>query len=341
MSLHRKNFESLESIRELFGNLPAPDEEARNAALARNRTLTKPEGSLGRLDDLAVWYAGWRGEAAPVLEAPQILIFAGNHGVAARGVSAFPAEVTAQMVKNFQAGGAAINQLAALSGAKLDIRPLQLARPVADIAGGPAMTGEEFAEAFSTGWRAVDPDADVLIAGEMGIGNTTSAAAIAFALFGGEARLWVGSGTGIDGEGHRRKTGAVEQAVSVNRDKCVDGLDVLRCLGGREVAAMAGAILCARHLKIPVVLDGYVCTAAAAVLEAQRKGSIEHVVSGHLSAERPHKKLLDKLGLEPLIDLDMRLGEGSGAAVALMILKCAVACHSRMATFNEAGVSSK
>ena len=341
MSLHCENFESLERMRELFDNLPAPDEEAKNAALARNRTLTKPEGSLGRLDDLAVWYAGWRGEAAPVLEAPQILIFAGNHGVAARGVSAYPAEVTAQMVKNFQAGGASINQLAALSGAKLDICPLRLTLPVADITGGPAMTVEEFAEAFSTGWRAVAPGADVLIAGEMGIGNTTSAAAIACALFGGEACSWVGSGTGVDGEGYRRKADAVEQAVSVNRDRCVDGLAVLRCLGGREIAAMAGAILSARHSMIPVVLDGYVCTAAAAALEVQRKGSIEHVVSGHLSAEKPHKTLLEKLGLEPLLDLEMRLGEGSGAAVALMILKCAVACHSQMATFEEAGVSSK
>ena len=341
MKLLSEHFDSVEWIRELFDDLPPPDEESRAAALARNRTLTKPEGSLGRLDHLAVWYAGWRGEAAPVLQAPQILIFAGNHGVAARGVSAFPAEVTAQMVANFHAGGAAINQLAALSGAKLDICPLQLARPTADITAGPAMTVEEFAEAFSTGWRKVDPGADVLVAGEMGIGNTTSAAAIACALFGGEASSWVGSGTGIDGEGYQRKADAVEQAVSVNHDGCVDGLDVLRCLGGREVAAMAGAILCARHSMIPVVLDGYVCTAAAAALEVQRKGSIKHVVSGHLSAERPHKNLLEKLGLAPLLDLGMRLGEGSGAAVALMILKCAVACHSRMATFDEAGVSSK
>ena len=341
MKFHSGNFDSVERIRELFDDLPTPDEAARNAARARNRALTKPEGSLGRLDDLAVWYAGWRSEAAPVLEAPQILIFAGNHGVAARGVSAFPAEVTAQMVENFRAGGAAINQLADSSGAKLEICPLHLARPVADITAGPAMTSEEFAEAFTTGWRKVDPGADVLIAGEMGIGNTTSAAAVAYSLFGGEASRWVGSGTGIDGEGYQRKTGAVEQAVSVNRSGCVDGLDVLRCLGGREIAAMAGAILCARHSMIPVVLDGYVCTAAAAALEIQRKGSIDHVISGHLSAERPHGILLEKLGLAPLLDLGMRLGEGSGAAVALMILKCAVACHSRMATFDEAGVSSK
>ena len=341
MGIRDDNIDSVDRIRGLFDDLPTPDEEASNAALARNRTLTKPEGSLGRLDDLAVWFAGWRCAAAPVLDAPQILIFAGNHGVAGRGVSAFPAEVTAQMVENFRAGGAAINQLAAMSGAKLDICPLHLARPVADITDGPAMTDDEFAEAFTTGWRIVDPGADVLIAGEMGIGNTTSAAAIACALFGGEARCWVGTGTGIDSEGYRRKTDAVERAVSVNLDECADGIDVLRCLGGREIAAMAGAILCARHSMIPVILDGYVCTAAAAALEAQRKGSIDHVVSGHLSAETPHRLLLEKLGLAPLLDLGMRLGEGSGAAAALMVLKCAVACHSRMATFDEAGVSSK
>lgn len=341
MGIRDNDIDSVGRIRELFKDLPTPDEEAGDAALARNRTLTKPESSLGRLDDLAVWYAGWRSAVAPVLEAPQILIFAGNHGVATRGVSAFPAEVTAQMVENFQAGGAAINQLAAMSGAKLDICPLHLAQPVADITDGPAMTGEEFAEAFMKGWRTVDPGADVLIAGEMGIGNTTSAAAIACALFGGEARRWVGTGTGIDGEGYRRKISAVEKAISVNRDGCADGIDVLRCLGGREIAAMAGAILRARHSMIPVILDGYVCTAAAATLEAQRKGSIDHVVSGHLSAETPHRLLLEKLGLAPLLDLSMRLGEGSGAAVALMVLKCAVACHSRMATFDEAGVSSK
>lgn len=327
-------------IRRLLANLPSADIRARDAARERNGALTKPAGSLGRLEELAVWYAGWRGEAAPQIEAPQILVFAGNHGVAARGVSAYPSEVTGQMVANFRSGGAAINQLASSADAKLDVHPIELDRPTGDISSGPAMSEDEFAEAFATGWRAVDAASDLVIAGEMGIGNTTSAAAIAFALYGGSAQDWTGRGTGVEGDRLRRKAEIVGMAVDANRAGCADGIGVLRCLGGRETAAMAGAVVRARHERIPVVLDGYICTAAAACIARDSASALEHAVAGHLSAESPHRMLLDRLGLEPLLDLRMRLGEASGAAVAVQVLKCALACHSGMATFGEAGVTS-
>lgn len=327
-------------IRGLLADLPSADTRARDAARERNDALTKPAGSLGRLEELAVWYAGWRGEAAPLIEAPQILVFAGNHSVASRGVSAYPSEVTAQMVVNFRSGGAAINQLASSAGAKLDVHPIELDRPTGDISSGPAMSEAEFVDAFGVGWRAVDPASDLMVAGEMGIGNTTSAAAIALALYGGSATDWTGRGTGVEGASLKRKAEIVSQAVDANRTEITDGIGALRCLGGRETAAMAGAIVRARHERIPVVLDGYVCTAAAACLARDNAQALEHAVSGHLSAEAPHRMLLDRLGLEPLLDLRMRLGEASGAAVAVQVLKCALACHSGMATFEAAGVTS-
>lgn len=340
MDYGRREPATFSDIRGLLADLPSADIRARDAARERNAALTKPAGSLGRLEELAVWYAGWRGNAAPQIEAPQILVFAGNHGVAARGVSAYPSEVTGQMVANFRSGGAAINQLASSAGAKLDVHPIELDRPTGDISSGPAMSEDEFAEAFATGWRAVDAASDLVVAGEMGIGNTTSAAAIAFALYGGSAQDWTGRGTGVEGARLRRKAEIVGMAVDANRAGCADGISVLRCLGGRETAAMAGAFVGARHKSIPVILDGYICTAAVACLYRDEVRVLEHTVAGHLSAEAPHRMLLDRLGLEPLLDLRMRLGEASGAAVAVQVLKCALACHSGMATFGEAGVTS-
>ena len=340
MDYRRREPATFSDIRGLLADLPSADIRARDAARERNAALTKPAGSLGRLEELAVWYAGWRSNAAPQIEAPQILVFAGNHGVAARGVSAYPSEVTGQMVANFRSGGAAINQLASSAGAKLDVHPIELDRPTGDISSGPAMSKDEFAEAFATGWRGVDAASDLVVAGEMGIGNTTSAAAIAFALYGGSAQDWTGRGTGVEGAKLRRKAEIVGMAVDANRAGCADGISVLRCLGGRETAAMAGAIVGARHKSIPVILDGYICTAAAACLYRDEVRVLEHAVAGHLSAEAPHRMLLDRLGLEPLLDLRMRLGEASGAAVAVQVLKCALACHSGMATFGEAGVTS-
>ncbi|MEE9388781.1 MAG: nicotinate-nucleotide--dimethylbenzimidazole phosphoribosyltransferase [Paracoccaceae bacterium] len=328
---------SLAQFRDILAGFTGPDGEASLSAEERNSQLTKPPGSLGRLEDLAMWYAGWRGDPRPSIEAPQVIIFAGNHGVTTQGISAFPAEVTAQMVANFSHGGAAINQLAKLMGAKLDVHGLELERPTADFSQGPAMDAAEVVAALNAGWGAVHPASDVLVVGEMGIGNTTSAAAIAAALFGGKAAGWTGRGTGLNDAGLETKVRVVERALSVNTDR--DPLEILRCLGGRELAAMAGAIARARDLRIPVILDGFICTAAAAVLEAAQPGALDHAVAGHVSAEAAHKVLLGKLGKQPLLALGMRLGEGSGATLAISVLKAAIACHSGMATFAEAGVS--
>jgi nicotinate-nucleotide--dimethylbenzimidazole phosphoribosyltransferase len=335
----RPPFSTLDEFRAVLAAMPGPDESAQAAAVARNGHLTKPPGALGRLEDLAIWYAGWRGVAQPLLSAPQIIVFAGNHGVTARGVSAFPAEVTAQMVANFEAGGAAINQLATAFGAKIDVVALDLARPTADFTTGPAMSESELVAALSAGWLAVSPAADLLVTGEMGIGNTTSAAALAHALFGGAPADWVGRGTGVDDHGLALKAQVVTEGLAANPGAATDALAALGCLGGRELAAMAGAIARARAERIPVILDGFICTAAAAALERAVPGALDHAVAGHVSAEPGHRRVLQALGKAPLLSLGMRLGEGSGAALAIAVLKGAVACHSGMATFAEAGVS--
>lgn len=332
-------FSDLSGIRAALDNLPAPDAAAREGAIARNATLTKPPAALGRLEDLAIWYAGWRGTPRPQLERPQCVVFAANHGIAAQGVSAFPAEVTVQMVANFRADGAAINQLAKAFGAAMDVVELDLDQPTADFTEAPAMSEAELVAAMSAGWAAVDPDADLLVAGEMGIGNTTAAAAIAAGLYGGDGAEWVGRGTGVDDAGLARKREVVDAGLSRHREALSDPLEVLRRLGGREIAAMAGAILAARHHRIPVIIDGFICTSAAAVLECASPGALDHAVAGHKSAEGAHVRMLEKLGKEPLLSLGLRLGEGSGAALAIGVLKGAIACHSGMASFAEAGVA--
>lgn len=330
-------FTTISTFRDALAAAPGPDQAAIEGAQDRNGQLTKPPGALGRLEDLAIWYAGWRGDAQPQITAPQVIVFAGNHGVCAQGVSAFPPEVTVQMVANFEHGGAAINQLSKAFGAKMDVYPLSLETPTADFTTAPAMTEDEFIVALQTGWNAVDPDADLLVTGEMGIGNTTSAAAVATAVLGGEAADWTGRGTGVDDAGLARKTDVVARGLALHAT--TDPLEALRCLGGRELAAMAGAIAAARHHRIPVILDGFICSAAAAALHKAVDGALDHAVAGHLSAEGAHQRLLDALGKEPLLRLGLRLGEGSGAALAIGVLKGAVACHSGMATFAEAGVS--
>lgn len=330
---------TLDSLRAALRDLPAPDAAAVQAAMARNGQLTKPPGALGRLEDLAIWMAGWQGTDRPHVDAPQVIVFAGNHGVTARGVSAFPAAVTEQMVLNFRAGGAAINQLARCFGARMDVHALSLDRPTADFTAAPAMTEAELLEAMRTGWDAVDPAADLLVTGEMGIGNTTSAAALAHAICGGAPADWVGRGTGVDDAGLALKAQVVAEGVALHPRARTDGVEALRCLGGRELAAMAGAILRARHLRIPVLLDGFICTAAAACLDAAQPGALDHCLAAHVSAESGHAPLLAHLGKDALLSLGLRLGEGSGAALAIGVIKGAVACHSGMATFAEAGVS--
>lgn len=327
-------FKTIADFEGLVAASSGPSGDARAAAQARNAQLTKPPGALGRLEDLAIWVAGWQGTATPSLDRPQVLIFAGNHGVAARGVSAFPSEVTSQMVANFEHGGAAINQLAKAFDAQLTVRALDLETPTADFTEAPAMDDAAFLSALAAGWDAVDAHASVLVTGEMGIGNTTSAAAIATALYGGD---WVGRGTGVDDAGLTIKRAVV--AGGVARHTPAAPLEILQRLGGREVAAMAGAIAAARAHSVPVILDGFICCAAAATLHAMQSRALDHCVAGHESAEAAHGRLLEKLGKEPLLSLGMRLGEGSGAALALGVMKGAVACHLGMATFAEAGVT--
>lgn len=331
-------FSSLAEFRARLHAQPMVDAAALQGAADRNAQLTKPPGALGRLEDLAQWYAGWKGDPRPSLDAPQVIIFAGNHGVTAQGVSAFPAEVTVQMVGNFEHGGAAINQLSKAFGARMDVHALDLDRPTGDFTKEPAMTEADCVAALQTGWSAVDPAADVLVTGEMGIGNTTSAAAIGAALFGGDAESWTGRGTGVDDAGLANKVRVVAEGLALH--DLSDPMEVLRCLGGRELAAMAGAIAAARAHRIPVILDGFICTAAAAVLEKAQPGALDHAVAGHLSAEGAHRQMLDNLGKEPLLSLGLRLGEGSGGALALGVLKGAIACHSGMSTFAEAGVAA-
>ncbi|WP_395542009.1 nicotinate-nucleotide--dimethylbenzimidazole phosphoribosyltransferase [Neotabrizicola sp. sgz301269] len=328
---------TLADFRACLAALPQPDSAAEGAARARDAVLTKPPGALGRLEELAIWLAGWQGRAVPKLDLVQVAVFAGNHGIVARGVSAFPAEVTVQMVANFEQGGAAINQLSRAFGAEMAVHAIALDRPTADFTTGPAMTEAELVEALTVGWNAVDPKADLFVAGEMGIGNTTTAAALAAAFFGGSG--WAGRGTGVDDAGLARKEAAVAAGLAAHAGQLDDPLEVLRRLGGREIAAMTGAYLAARMHRVPVVLDGFISGAAAAVLLQAAPGALDHCVAGHLSAEGAHGRLLTALDKAPLLSLGLRLGEGSGAALALGVIRGAVACHGGMATFAEAGVS--
>jgi nicotinate-nucleotide--dimethylbenzimidazole phosphoribosyltransferase len=334
-------FTSFSALRGACLDLPSGAAAASAAVARREATLTKPPGSLGRLEELVSWLAQWQGRAPPRLDKIDILVFAGNHGVTKRGVSAYPAEVTAQMVANFAAGGAAINQLAKNACAKLRVIPLGLDRPTGDFTQAPALTEQEFVAAVTAGYQAVPAQCDLLCLGEMGIGNTTAAAAIAAALFGGGGARWAGRGTGLDDEGVARKRAAIDLALTRHADALHDPLAVAAALGGRELAAILGATLAARRQRIPVVLDGFVCTAAVSPLARLRADTLAHTLAAHVSAEAGHRLLLGELGLRPLFDLDMRLGEASGAALAVLVLRAALACHTGMATFAEAGVSDK
>lgn len=319
--------------------LPRPDSNAADAAAARQAELTKPPGSLGRLEDIARFMAAWQGTARPRADRIRAAVFAGNHGVAAQGVSAFPPAVTAQMVANFNAGGAAINALARACGAELCVVPLNLDSPTGDITIEPAMSEAKCLEALNAGAAVLDSAVDLLIVGEMGIGNTTPAAALCAQSFGGEASDWVGRGSGIDDDGIARKVLAVAHALACHEKACDGPFETLRHLGGREIAAMAGAILAARMKRIPVLLDGFICCAAIAPLVAAVPAITDHCLAAHCSAEAGHIRLLKQLELKPLLHLDMRLGEGSGAAVAAQVVRCALAAHNEMATFAEAAVA--
>ncbi|MER8975733.1 MULTISPECIES: nicotinate-nucleotide--dimethylbenzimidazole phosphoribosyltransferase [unclassified Mesorhizobium] len=334
-------FKSLDELRTACLDLPNGSEAAANAVARRQDTLTKPQGSLGRLETIATWLARWQGRDMPKLDRVKVFVFAGNHGVTAQGVSAFPSEVTVQMVANFAGGGAAINQLARIAGADLDVISLDLDRPTGDFTQEPAMEDEVFLAAVSAGYDAISKELDLVCFGEMGIGNTTPAAAISTALFGGGAERWTGRGTGVDDAGLVRKIVAIEAGLKRHAPALADPLKIAAALGGRELAAILGATLAARHLGVPVLLDGFVCTAATAPLAGLHPAGLAHTMAAHVSAESGHRRLLEALGLPPLLDLGMRLGEGSGACLAINIVRSALECHARMASFAEAGVSEK
>ncbi|MDJ0511847.1 MAG: nicotinate-nucleotide--dimethylbenzimidazole phosphoribosyltransferase [Methyloceanibacter sp.] len=333
-------FSSFKQLRAACLDLPEADETAAAVAAERQGQLTKPPGSLGRLEELAIWLAAWQGRNPPTLDRCEILVFAGNHGVAAQGVSAYPPEVTEQMVANFASGGAAINQLARTNGANLRVTPLDLGNPTVDFTEAPAMDEEVFLAAVGTGYDQVADDADLIILGEMGISNTTAAAAISGALFGGGARF-ASTGTGVGKEGFGRKRAVIQQALLRHSDVLGDPLQAAAAVGGRELAAMMGACLAARHKRIPVLIDGMVSSSAVAPLKVLRDDALDHARVGHKSADAGHEFLLQELGMTPLLDLGMRLGEGTGASVALLIVRAALACHTGMATFAEAQVSGK
>ena len=330
-----------DDIRALVKALPAADESAATAARERESTLTKPAGALGRLEELCEWLSTWQGQHPPRAERPLLCLFAGNHGVAELGVSAYPAEVTFQMVRNFINGGAAINQLCEQADVEMRVHEMALETPTRDFTREPALEKVQWMEALTYGMASVEAGMDMLCLGEMGIANTTSAAALCAGLFGGKGKEWVGPGTGMVGKGLSLKARVVDAGLAFHRGHLKDPLEVLRRLGGHELAAITGAVLAARLLSVPVLLDGFTCTAAAAVLHALAKGSLDHCQVGHVSAEPGHRRLLEKIHKNALLDLHMRLGEGTGAVLALGLVRSAIACHTGMASFAEANVSAK
>jgi len=334
-------FSSLDSLRAACIDLPSGSDDSSIAVAERQDQLTKPPGSLGRLEALVGWLARWQQRPMPRLERVDIVVFAGNHGVVAQGVSPYPAAVTSQMVANFERGGAAINQIATVAAARLRVVPMTLEVPTADFTVAPALDEAGFLAAVNLGAGVVGPGWDLLCLGEMGIGNTTAAAALCAALFGGVGARWAGRGTGLDSAGVAHKAAVVDAALLLHREHLGDPLHIARALGGRELAAILGAVVAARHNRVPVLLDGFVCTAAAAPLARLAHGGLDHAVLAHLSAEAGHRALAAALGLTPLLSLDMRLGEASGAALAVPILRAALACHTGMATFADAGVSDR
>jgi len=332
---------SLDEIRRILKVMPGPDQEAAQKTAAREATLTKPAGALARLEEISAWLATWQGRHPPAVEHPRIAVFAGNHGVAAKGVSAYPAEVTRQMVANFQSGGAAVNQLCRNADADLRVYEMALEQPTNDFSEAPALSETDCARAMAYGMMAVEPGVDLIGLGEMGIANTTSGAAIAAALFGGTGADWAGPGTGVNGAQLEKKAAVIDAALALHKAALGDPLQVMRCLGGHELAAIIGAIIAARMARVPVLLDGFTCTAAASVLWRLDPSALDHCWVAHCSAEPGHRRLLQHIGKEPLFDFGMRLGEGSGAALAIPIVRAAALCHSGMASFSEAGVSGK
>ena len=322
-------------LRDAIDTLPFGDDGAGLAVEERAARILRPYGALARLDAVAAWVARWQRTSAPAVRKPGALIFAADHGVTAAGVSKYPPDVTAAMLAAYRAGKSTITAFAAIAGASVNAIDVGVGVPTGDIRFQPAMTPERFAAAADAGRTAVEElDADLLVLGEMGIGNTTAAAAVAAALGGGEVAAWVGRGTGVDDAGLERKRDAVRQAID-RIAGITDPLEVLREVGGAELVAMAAAIVAARHRDLPVLIDGYVVTAAALALATLRRDALDHTLVGHCSSEPGHRRLLGRLGKQPLLDLEMRLGEGSGAMAAVPLVAMACAGITEVPTFDE------
>lgn len=326
------------SIEAELGSLPEPDIASRQAVLERAAQVLRPSGALQRLDEVAAWLASWQRDPAPSVEVPSEIVFVADHGVASEGVSAYPAEVTASMLRALREGVATASAMTRVLGVRLEVVDMGVGIPSGNLLVEPALSEERFRSCFEAGRSAVAAlDTDILIVGEMGIGNTTPASAVCACLFGGPAEEWTGRGTGIDEETRARKIAVVEGARRRIRD-VEDPFEILRQVGGAELVAMAGAVLEARLRSIPVILDGFVVTASVAPLYVARAGSLDHCIAGHRSGEPGHRLVLDKLGKESLLDLGLRLGEGSGALAALPLVKLAAACVTDVATFQEWGL---
>ena len=327
----------------LLRDLRGPDEAARDAVTARAASVLRPTGALARLDEVAAWLAAWQRTERPAVRTPHAVVFAADHGVAAAGVSAYPAEVTVAMLDALEKGAATSAAMAKAIGVELEVVDVGVARPTGDLRIEPAMDPERFDDAVRAGIEAVDraatAGADLLVFGEMGIGNTTAAAAVVATLFDEPAAEWCGRGTGLDDAGVARKVAAVDTCRARVRAVTEDPIQILREAGGAELAAIAGATVAARRRSIPVVLDGYVVTAAVAPLAAVRGDALDHVVAGHRSAEAGHGRLLERLGLEPLLALDLRLGEGTGALAAVPLVQLAAIGVVEVATFQEWGLA--
>lgn len=323
------------ALRSELATMATPSADAASAAADRAANTLRPAGALAQLDDLAVWVAGWQRSGTPHITAPAVLVFAGDHGVTVEGVSRYPAEITASMLSAVQSGQATINALAAATGASLQVIDVGVGDPTGNLRLEPAMSPDRFAQAFETGRAAVRNTAcDLLVLGELGIGNTTAAAAVTASIIGGDIAPYVGRGTGLDDDGLANKVAVVADAVARVSEES-DPLELLRHLGGTELAAMAGAMVEARSRSIPLLLDGYIATAPAVVLHAVDPDLVANARAGHRSAEPGHQRALDRLGLQPLLSMEFRLGEGSGAlaAVPLVVAGCEVV--SSVATFDE------
>jgi nicotinate-nucleotide--dimethylbenzimidazole phosphoribosyltransferase len=349
----------MQKITDMLASVQPLDQQAMEAARMRQQELTKPAGSLGRLEEIAIQIAGITGQPKPEIKRKAVIVMAGDHGVTAEGVSAYPAEVTPQMVHNFLHDGAAINALAKFAGASVIIvdigvaadmaHPELISRKVAygtaNMAKGAAMTREQMIEAISAGIDVFEAQfergIDLVATGDMGIGNTTASSAIAAALLGEPVALVTGRGTGINDEQLAHKIAVIEKALEQNRPDPRDPFDVLMKVGGFEIAGLVGVIMAAAARRVPVVIDGLISGAAALLAVEMQPLIRDYLFAGHRSVEQGHRLMLEHLQLTPLLELNLRLGEGTGAVLAMSIIEAALRTHNEMATFAEAGVSEK